>query len=182
MNKDKNKEKVKVEYNELSEELTEQISEAYENSNYAGLEKLYNILKKTNFNIKKSEIKQFLDEQEEEQILKQTIVPPKEEQGHIVAIFPNENWQMDIFDLSKYEHYNHGYKYLFAVVDIFTRKLFAVPMKNKNIDSTLESIQSIIKLNEMKPNVLTSDNDSSFLGHKFVDYLKKDMNLDLQMK
>ena len=48
---------------------------------------------------------------------------------------PDEAFQMDIFDLSKYKSSNSNYKYILACIDVFTRKAYAKPMKNKNIDN-----------------------------------------------
>ena len=42
--------------------------------------------------------------------------------GHIVAFKENEFWNIDIFDLLKYERYNKGYKYIFCAIDTFTQK------------------------------------------------------------
>jgi hypothetical protein len=148
------------------------INQAYEDSNYAGIEKLYTIIKKTDPTITKKEIKDFLDNQIHEQILKQTI-NRKSQQGHITSLNENQNWQIDIFDLSKYAKYNSNYKYIFAVVDVFTRKLYAEPMKDKTILSTTKSLESVITKAKQKPEALTSDNDSSFLGKQFQDYLNQ---------
>ena len=46
--------------------------------------------------------------------------------GHILSNSPNEKWQLDIFYLIKYHKQNHGYKYILACRDIFTRKAYAI--------------------------------------------------------
>jgi len=124
------------------------IEEYYEKSNYAGLDKLYKLIKKSNspkgnsVEITKSDVKTFLENQEQEQILKQSRKPI--DQGHITAFQENEETQIDIYDLSKYSGSNRNYKYIFAMVDVFTRKLYALPMKDKSIKSTTESLNYII--------------------------------------
>jgi hypothetical protein len=155
----------------MSKSNTEIIEQAYEQSNYAGLEKIYKLIRKTNQSITKNEVKEFLNNQEQEQILKQTVKP--KDQGHITALSENENIQMDIYDLSKYSKFNSNYKFIFAMVDVFTRKLYAEPLKDKSINSTTDALKQIMKRHNIKPNVLTSDNDSSFLGEEFQSFLKQ---------
>jgi hypothetical protein len=145
------------------------IEDAYLNTNFGGPEKIYTYLKKNYHDIKitKEEIKTFLNKQEQEQILKKQ-KPPKA-LGHIVASFPFEIVQMDIFDFSKYASDNHNYKYMMAFVDVFTRFAVIYPMKTKNIDDTTSALQAFINLTP--PVIIMSDNDSSFLGDKFQDVL-----------
>jgi hypothetical protein len=106
--------------------------------------------------------------------------------GHITAFRINEIWQIDIYDLSRYETSNKGYKYMFACLDVFTRFAYIIPLKNKDIISTTKALKEIISYNksgpqrehssavaplglrpQSSPNLIISDNDSSFLGEIF---------------
>ena len=148
------------------------IKEVYEDYNLPSLDKLYTILKKKGHNISKDKIKLFLDKLNEQQLTKQTKTD-KSKFGSIVAFHPNEMFQIDIFDLSKYSSYNKNYKYIFAMIDIFSRKAYAVALKNKDIDSITKAFDDIIKKNDLTPHSITSDSDSSFLGGKFQTLLDK---------
>jgi hypothetical protein len=86
-------------------------------------------------------MKDYLNEKIEVQLLKIN-KPKKKREGHIIAITYEDNAQMDTFDLSKYKNYNKGFKYILTVIDVFTRKAFIEPMKNKN------SIDVITALNK----------------------------------
>jgi hypothetical protein len=158
---------------DIYQTMDEIIKQAYEESNYAGVEKIFSITKKLHPNITRDNIKKYLENLEHEQILKRTQKTKAKNQGHITAIDPNEAWQMDIFDLSKYSTYNNGYKYIFAIVDVFTRKLYAMPMKSKSIEDTTNALDNIINKYHVKPDIITSDHDSSFLGNKFQTLLEK---------
>jgi hypothetical protein len=148
------------------------IANIYEEENYPGLEKLYKIIKKVNNDIKRTDVKKFLQQQLEYQLLKQKHkATRKNKLGHLTATFENEIWQIDIYDLSKYETTNSHFKYIFAVVDIFTRKAYIKPMKHKFMEDTTEALKSIIETFDIKPKVIMSDNDSSFLGSEFQNYL-----------
>lgn len=145
------------------------IEDAYIETNFGGIEKIYTYLKKNYHDIKitKQEVKKYLDAQEQEQILK-TQKPPKA-LGHIVASFPGELVQMDIFDFSKYASDNNNFKYMMAFVDVFSRFAFVFSMKTKNINDTTAALEKFIEI--LHPTIIMSDNDSSFLGEKFQDFL-----------
>jgi transposase len=84
-----------------------------------------------------------------------------------VASYPLELVQIDMYHLSKYGTYNKNYKFIFAMVDVFSRIAYALPMKTKSIDDTTNTSQMIIKKSGIQPTIIMSDNDLFFLGDKF---------------
>ena len=142
----------------------------YKEYNYPSSNKLYKIMKSEGQKVTLKEIKDFINNQTEKELYKK---PTKTKgEGHIVAFQPNEFWQMDIFDMSQYYRKNKNYKYILCCIDVFTRKAFIYPMKNKNIESTTEALQEIIKKNGT-PRYILSDNDKSFLGNQFQNLIDK---------
>jgi hypothetical protein len=148
------------------------IEDTYIEFNLPSVDKLYTILKKQGHSIPKDKIKSFIDKLNEQQLTKQTKIN-KKSYGSIVSFHPNVNFQIDIFDLSKYSNYNKNYKYIFVMIDIFSRKAYSKALKNKDIDSTTKALGDIIKENKLQPNSITSDSDSSFLGGKFQTLIEK---------
>jgi len=164
------------------------IDKIYSDNFFPTLGPLYKLVKKEFPEVKKITLKEFLEKQVEQQLTKQQKINPS---GHITAIAPNEIWQIDIFVMQKYgydtsdsdkvktksEYYNkdrnQGYNYIFACVDVFTRFSYAVKMKTKSIDDTTTALETILKKSKNSPHVISSDNDSSFLGAKFQTLLKK---------
>ena len=91
--------------------------------------------------------------------------------GKIVAFKAFDMLQMDIYVLDKYSKSNKGYGYVFALVDVFSRKAYAYPMKNKNLEGTTESLKKFFNESDVKKyktgiSVIVSDSDSAFLGGK----------------
>ena len=144
----------------------------YTQNNYPSKAKLLKIAKEQQATIKAKDINDFLDAQLSYQLLKET-KDTKTRHGAIVAFHINEIWQIDIFDVSRFDKSNKGYKYIFAVVDVFSRLAYAIPMKSKDIDSTTASLESILKTlsTDRYPNLIMSDNDGSFVGEKFQKLL-----------
>ena len=131
---------------------------------YPNLDRLYNIMKEDEVNVTKKQIKEFLDAQASKQVTQQKKVF-KSEGGHIVALAKNELWQIDQFFLPKYYKSNRGYKYIFCIIDVFTRFVYCIPLKKKDNEDVIEALQKILKTNQ--PQKIISDSDSVFTSRDF---------------
>ena len=148
------------------------ILNVYEEANYPSLEKLFLLLKKKKIDVSRKEVKEFLDSQLEQQLTKTQHI--KTSSGHITALSVNEVWQIDIFNLQKYSYDNKGYEYILAVVDVFSRRAWAVATKNKEAETITKALQTIINENEGNPpRVITGDNDSVYTSTTFQNLLDK---------
>jgi hypothetical protein len=150
--------------------MDEIIKKYYDNYLYPNLSDLYKFMKEDDIKITKAQIKTWLDRLEENQITKET-KNKKETYGHITAFSENQEWQMDIYVLEKYKKFNRGYSYILACIDIFSRKVYCIAMKNKSIDDVTDALKLIFKT--AIPQKITSDSDSSFTGSKLQALLKK---------
>ena len=86
-----------------------------------GLQKLITIVHKANPAITKEEVKTFDDKDVTTQLTK--VQPKTKPTGHIVSYILNELWQMDIFDLSRYQYFNNYYKSFRLLLMYFQEKL-----------------------------------------------------------
>jgi hypothetical protein len=73
----------------------------------------------------------------------------------------------------KYHKENHGYKYILAAMDVFTRKAYCIPMKTKEDDEVNSSLKTLFKELSTYPFVITSDNDATLLSKVNQDLLEK---------
>ena len=129
-------------------------------SNYPRLEVLVKLVKKVDDSITRTRIQDFLKSDTTMQLTKEQRA--KHTEGHLVSYAPNDWWQFDIFDLSRYEKKNEGYRYLFACVDVFTRKAYVVSMKGKTAVDCKEALQHILSTSGVKPKAMFSDQDGAF--------------------
>ena len=144
------------------------MEELYKKFNYPSAAKFHKILKDEGVNISLNQVKEFLANQSVDQIHK-VVNKNRNKFKYITANTPNEIFQIDLLDYTKYSRTNKGYKWILICVDVFTRKAYAVPMKDKTAKLTEEAFKQIIK--EDKPKVIFHDMGSEFKGtfHKFVD-------------
>jgi len=155
------------------------IEKVWEAINFAGKARLIKHVKLAYPDIKTKAITDWLEKNETYQQTKTQPKPqkyqrnPDYKEGHVVSTQEHELWNLDIFDLSKYAKANDGYKYLFVVIDVFTRIVDAVPMKTKSSEECTKAFASIRK-NSGKgvPRAILLDQDSAMTKpeSKFFKY------------
>ena len=83
--------------------------------------------------------------------------------------------QVDLVDMSAYEEDNRGYRWILTGIDVFSRYLFAVPIRRKHKDFTLVAMKEL--LNEYEehfgklPDVIQSDDGGEFKNTKVIPFL-----------
>ena len=102
------------------DETFNKIDSIYEANNFPTLDRLYKLVKEAHPDISRQYVKRFLDGQQETQLLKRKMKP--QSHGYITAAYPNQKWTIDLLDYSKFLENNNGYRYIFTVIDVFSRK------------------------------------------------------------
>lgn len=148
------------------------INKYYEKFNYPSQDKLFKIMKSNGENITRKDIQTFLNKQYEYEMLKVN-QKKKNKQGHITAFTFKQNAQLDIYDLSKYSTRNKNYKYILALIDVFSRKVYVRALKNKDTETIVDNLREIFKLDDYIPKLITSDTDSAFMSFEFQKLLKE---------
>jgi len=132
----------------------------FEKFHYPGINKFREILKHLGVKFSTKELQTFIEAQSINQIYNEQ----KNKQGHIVAFYYLDSVQMDIIDMSTFYNTNSHYKFILLIIDVFTRKLWAYTLKNKNNESVMNALEIFVEHN--KPAVIISDNESSFISAK----------------
>ena len=68
--------------------------------------------------------------------------------------------------------YNKGIRFLLCVIDIFSRYVWVVPLKDKKGVSIVTAFQSILKQSNRKPNKIWVDKGSEFYNASFKKWLQ----------
>ena len=143
--------------------------EFYENLNYFGRDKLFNILrtKYGDESPSRRQVADFLKNQEINQLYAPSKGTAKTFKSSMTT--PNKILAMDLVDMQKFQL--KGYKYLFNAIDMSTRFIYSVALKNKTDAEVLNGFKKIY--NQSKPKAIRSDNGSEFINQKFKEYLEK---------
>lgn len=103
---------------------------------------LYTKLKPTNEKLTLKNVRDFIAKQNTAQVHQQVDTKDINQYNQIVSHAIGE-FQMDLLDLSNFSRHNRNYRYLLLIQDIYSRFIFAEPMKNK---SSIETFNAFIKI------------------------------------
>ena len=78
-------------------------------------------------------------------------------------------WQADLVDVSKLSKHNTGIKFLLTCIDVFSRKAWVVPLKDKTGSTLLAAFQSI---SDSLPERIQTDKGTEFLNRQVQTWLK----------
>ena len=156
----------------LSKEEERYLENIYNNpksvGSFGGLNNLYRkVQKDKKFAISKNQLKKWLQKQESYTLHKQ--VKRKFPRNKVVVGGINQQWDIDIADLSLFARQNKGYKYFLLSIDVFSKYVRIVPLKTKNADEVLKAFEKMI--NEEKPMSIHSDRGTEFTNKKFQAFL-----------
>ena len=82
---------------------------------------------------------------------------------------PHQQWQADLIDVSRLSRHNQGTKFLLTCIDVFSKKAWVVPIKDKTATSLVNAFESIP---HSLPKHLQTDKGTEFLNRRFQQWLK----------
>ena len=136
---------------------------------FGGRERLFNEAKKINDQIKRTDVEKWLKKQIVYTLHKQ--VRKKFKRNPVMSEYPNENFQADLIDYQIHSKENDGFKYILTTIDVFSKKAWAIPLKNKGKLSVTKAMENI--LNEETPVKLMTDKGKEFENNEFKSLMKK---------
>ena len=93
----------------------------------------------------------------------------KFEKRKVYSTFKDNIWKVDLADMQLLNKYNKGIRFLFCVIDIFSKYAWVVPLKDKEGISIVKAFQLILKQSnsKRKPNKIWIDKGSEFYNAYF---------------
>ena len=82
----------------------------------------------------------------------------------IITHRPYERFQIDLMDFTKLAASNSNYKWILSCVDLFTKKAWAVPLKDKSAAVVADGLKQILDDVPELPHIIQSDNGLEFKG------------------
>ena len=83
----------------------------------------------------------------------------------------DQTWAVDLVDMQQYSKQNKHYKYLLAVIDIFSKYGWLIPLKNKTGPTVAEEFRKLFR--ERKPKFIWSDKGKEFYNRQVKELLKE---------
>ena len=102
------------------------------------------------------------------------IIKRKFPRRKVISRFPFDLFMADLIEYPQLRFQNSNYRFILIMIDCFTRKIWAVPMKYKTAQWTADAFESIFKTFDKFPVHLVTDRGLEFYNsqvHKvFVNY------------
>ena len=83
----------------------------------------------------------------------------------------NQDQNKFLIDYTKFESTNRHFKYLLVVIDAYSRVAYAEALKNKDAITVTVAFETILNDSGARPQILSSDNGSEFIGFEFKTML-----------
>ena len=96
----------------------------------------------------------------------------------VYSAFKDNIWGADLADIQLISKFNKGFRFLLCVIDIFSKYVWVVPLKDKKLVSIINAFQSILKKSNRKPNKIWVDKGSELYNPHFKKWLK-DNNIEI---
>ena len=85
----------------------------------------------------------------------------------------DEQWQMDLVDMQKLSKWNKGVKYLLTVIDVFSKRAWAEPIKNKSGKEMVKALNRMEKvLAPHRPLRVQTDDGKEFFNKQVQAWFK----------
>ena len=81
-------------------------------------------------------------------------------------------WGADLADMQLISKFNKGFRFLFCVIDIFSKHAWVIPLKDKKGISIVNVFQKILKESDRRPKKIWVDKGSEFYNNYFKKWLK----------
>lgn len=154
------------------------LNDAYYNRNsnlqYASINELYNYchnqskIKKEDFTKKK--IREWLSAQNAYTLHYPSIRNFKRNHYRIFMI--DELWEIDLIDFRAINKYNNGFNWILICIDVFSKYIWAVPMKRKTGYEVTKAMKKIFEESNRKCEKVCSDKGKEFDNITFKTFLK----------
>ena len=96
----------------------------------------------------------------------------KFEKRKLHAAFKDNIWGADLVGMQLLSKYNKGIRFLLCAIDIFSKYLWVVLLKDKKGVSIVTAFQSILKQSNRKPNKIWVEKGSEFYNAYFKKWLQ----------
>ena len=152
----------------------EDLKEKYRNPlhpiSFLGVEKIYQFY---NGALSKRKIKEYLNSTEINTIMRMQPRNRSKRWTPIIAFFYLDLVQVDLVDVSRISSENDGTNFLLCAIDVFTRRLFVQPLKDKKAETVLSGLKTVLGFMEHLPSNITSDAGGEFVNKTVKGMLKK---------
>ena len=137
---------------------------------YTGVESIYRRTLSDGKSVSRYRIRKFLQNQDSYSL--QRGVRRKFKRSRVIVAGIDDQWEIDLLDVAHTMKFNNGVRFLLMIIDIFSKYLWVVPLKNKLGKTVADAMESILKKGRV-PTKIRSDRGGEFTGSFFKKLMLK---------
>ena len=92
---------------------------------------------------------------------------------HVEVKGAHETFQADLVEMGDLSKWNKNVRYILTVIDIFTKKLYARPVKRKTAKDVTTAMESVLIEAKKTPRYLQTDQGKEFWNKPFQQLMKR---------
>lgn len=142
-------------------------------SSLGGIKRIMRELKNKKKKLKRKEVEEWLSGQDTYTLHKQ--VKRKFPRNRVIVFEKDEIWSVDLLDVTNLSQWNDGIKYLLTVIDVFSKHVDIIPIKNKDSNTMTNVLREFFesKKSIASPKFLWSDKGTEFKNAKVFKLLNE---------
>ena len=137
---------------------------------FTGINSLYKLAKTKHASITLDHVKKFLSQQLSyslhKPIVRQFSTRP------VIVYHIDEQWQIDLVDMSKLSKANKGFKYIMVIIDVFSKYAWLEPLKTKTGIEISKALQKVFNESKRSPRLIQIDKGTEFLNSSVRSLLR----------
>ena len=138
-------------------------------SAFAGVTKLLHHIRSTGRQITRKQLNEWLSKQDV--YTSHHPIIRRFSRKRVITRGIDDVWDADLLDMANLSEFNDGINYIAIFIDIFSRYVYAEPMKNKSSKETLRALKQVFHDSDTQPETFRSDAGKEFLGNDVKNYL-----------
>ena len=112
-------------------------------ASFSGPDKLYRFVRKDGkFVLSKYKIRKWLQRQEPYSL--QRPLKRSFKRNKVIVKGIDDQWDVDLMDMTKFAKYNNGYNFILVVIDIFSKYVWLRPLKDKKRESVSTALEDVL--------------------------------------
>ena len=161
----------------MGDNISDQLKKIYydpqDEGSYGGVEKLFRSGKKAGIaNLTRAKVKQFLTDQQAYSLHKPARKIFMRNPTYVKGI--DHQWQADLADMQSLKRDNNNFNYIMTVIDVFSKKAWAIPVKTKSSKDMLVAFKELFHESDpRKPERIQTDAGKEFLNKEVQGFLKQ---------
>ena len=135
---------------------------------YGGINRLWRGAKAANNKVSRQRVVEWLHSQDTYTLHKRARKRLSfEPRVHVSRI--DEQWAMDLCDVSNIRRHNDGCNFILTVIDVFSKWANAEPVPRKTADMTTKALEAIFSRTTRRPQKIETDHGKEFYNTSFAN-------------